>query len=315
MKKVTFEDGRGTGINQIAASWSNRAWNLDGGDCWSNTTSDHLNSFGTQANGSNGEGYGGNYANISWQNNPNYDPYEAEINASYRRNVNYNNTADPMAQDAVAALQLGQSVSINSDGSITFSEHWIGEVNSVALGNGWVNNYFYANGKRSDYYYFQKAQSNGNDLIQNSLLYHGLVGGSWVWGAAEGLSILSPGKVLARSAFDNVAASKAAGKVIGKVGIGLNIVATTAEGYDLYNNWESAGTGDVAKFGVDASLTLTTILFSSSAVLAATGVGAPAAGVIVLVATGIQVANTLGAFDNIYESYNTPIHGGGGGSW
>jgi hypothetical protein len=31
MKKVTFEDGRGTGINQIAASWSNRAWNLDGG--------------------------------------------------------------------------------------------------------------------------------------------------------------------------------------------------------------------------------------------------------------------------------------------
>jgi hypothetical protein len=102
-------------------------------------------------------------------------------------------------------------------------------------------------------------------------------------------------------------ASKAAGKLVGKITVGLNVAATAAEGYDLVNNWNQAGYGDVAKFGVDATLTtVTTILYF-------TGVGAPVA----IILTGVQVANTLGAFDSIYESFNKPINRmhGGSGSW
>jgi len=84
----------------------------------------------------------------------------------------------------------------------------------------------------------------------------------------------------------------------------LNVAATVAEGYDLVSNWDQAGRGDVTKFGVDATLTTVT------AILYFTGVGTPVA----IILTGVQVANTLGAFDSIYESVNKPMHGGVG-SW
>lgn len=84
----------------------------------------------------------------------------------------------------------------------------------------------------------------------------------------------------------------------------MNVAATAAEGYDLVTNWGPAGRGDVKKFGVDATLTtVTTILFH-------TGVGALGA----VKLTGVQIANTIGAFDSVYESLNEPMHGGGG-SW
>ncbi len=141
------------------------------------------------------------------------------------------------------------------------------------------------------------ANSGGGtqSLIPNSDVYLSITGFSWLWGAAAALN---------EPHFRVDPASIAAGKFIGKIIIGLNVAATAAEGYDLVSNWDQAGQGDVAKFGVDATLTtVTTILYF-------TGVGAPVA----VLLTGIQVANTLGTFDPIYESFNEPIHGGSG-SW
>jgi len=139
------------------------------------------------------------------------------------------------------------------------------------------------------------AGQGGNTLplLPNSDVYWTITGTSWLWGGTAALN---------DPHFKVDAASKAAGKFVGKITVGLNVAATAAEGYDLVTNWDHAGRGDVTKFGVDATLTtVTTILYF-------TGVGAPVA----VILTGVQIANTLGAFDSIYESFNEPIHGGGG---
>jgi RHS repeat-associated protein len=146
----------------------------------------------------------------------------------------------------------------------------------------------------------RKAVNNwGNQtLIINSDVYYILAGTGWEYGVAQGLASLFPSRIPPRSAFNNSAASKAAKKVIGKVGVGINWAATIAEGHDLYINRANAGTGDVAKFGVDAGITfVTSILYIS-------GVGTPFA----ILLTGVQIANTLGIFDSIYESFNRPIN-------
>jgi len=86
--------------------------------------------------------------------------------------------------------------------------------------------------------------------------------------------------------------------LVGRVGVGINIVSTVAGGIDLFNNRNNAGYGDVAKFGVDLAITgVTTALYL-------TGVGAPLA----LFLTGVQVANSLGFFDSIYSSFNFPLN-------
>jgi hypothetical protein len=87
---------------------------------------------------------------------------------------------------------------------------------------------------------------------------------------------------------------KAASKLIGKTNIVLNLAGTAGGTIDLVNNWESAGNGDIAKVGVDVAITvITTALYFS-------GVGTPVA----IVLTGIQIANSYGAFDSIYSSMN-----------
>jgi hypothetical protein len=132
-------------------------------------------------------------------------------------------------------------------------------------------------------------------LLSNSDVYKTITGTSWLWGGSAALN---------EPYFRLDAASKAAGKFVGKITVGLNVSATAAEGYDLVTNWNQAGQGDVAKFGVDAALTTaTTILYF-------TGVGTPLA----VILTGVQIANTFGFFNSIYESFNKPLHGGGG-SW
>jgi hypothetical protein len=134
-------------------------------------------------------------------------------------------------------------------------------------------------------------------LIETSPVAWGITGGSWMWGGAKLASEAFPVKILPRSGFNNFIASKVAGEVIGKVSVGINFAASAAGIYDLANNWDQAGSGDVAKVGVDASLTIVT------SVLYISGVGTP----IALVLTGIQVANTLGAFDSVYGNFNKPI--------
>jgi RHS repeat-associated protein len=141
----------------------------------------------------------------------------------------------------------------------------------------------------------QGQGGNTHLLLPNSDVYWVITGFSWLWGGAATLNAPD---------FRFDAASKAAGKFVGKVTVVLNVSATAAEGYDLVTNWEQAGRGDVAKFGVDATITtVTTILYF-------TGFGVPVA----VILTGVQVANTLGAFDSIYESFNEPLNGGAG-SW
>ena len=144
---------------------------------------------------------------------------------------------------------------------------------------------------------FESSSKSGNtqSLIPTSDIAWGINGAGWLWGVTATLNATD---------FNIDAASRAAGKLATKVGVGINIAGTAAEGYDLIQNWEHAGRGDVAKFGLDAAITTTTTI------LYLTGVGAPVA----IVLTGVQIANTLGAFDFFYEKINTPINGAGG-SW
>ena len=67
-----------------------------------------------------------------------------------------------------------------------------------------------------------------------------------------------------------------------------------AEGYDIYNNYEQATTGDFTKFGIDVGLTAasTALLFI------------PGANIVGLAILGVQIANTYGAFDGLYEMLN-----------
>jgi hypothetical protein len=131
-------------------------------------------------------------------------------------------------------------------------------------------------------------QNGGGDgsLIETSTATYGLNGTAQLWGAVQYWS----------ASWGDFAGSsgKAASKLIGKTNIVLNLAGTAGGTIDLVNNWESAGNGDIAKVGVDVAITvITTALYFS-------GVGTPVA----IVLTGIQIANSYGAFDSIYSSMN-----------
>ena len=122
----------------------------------------------------------------------------------------------------------------------------------------------------------------GGSLIKTSATSQTLNGTAWLWGAANAASNIS------RYSDINSLAAK---KTIGRVCNVINAAATISSGYDMIKNWNEATRGDIAKFGVDATITIVTLALSLNPI-----------GIVVL--TGIQVANTLGVFDPIYEYIN-----------
>ena len=137
-------------------------------------------------------------------------------------------------------------------------------------------------------------------MINNSFASNAINGGATLVDGAVIASELSPPRMLARSAFNNVKASAAAGKLIAKGNVLLTWTAVTAGGIDIYNNRAKATNADYTKWGVDVGL-------------AAAGTGLVVAsfipGVNVAVWTGVALfgastANTYGLFDPLYLKLN-----------
>ena len=123
------------------------------------------------------------------------------------------------------------------------------------------------------------------ELIQSSAISKTINGTAWLWGAANAASSLKK--------YGDVG-SLAAQRIIGNVCNALNIAATVSNGYDLYMNRDRITNGDIAKFGVDAGITAITAIIMGLSLSNPVG----------WVLTGIQVANTVGVFDPIYEYIN-----------